>query len=122
MVNCGDPDPPSTLEIARLVCASAEHEPVEILLPGPAPPSGVGETPWSLPRPLVLDMSVAQRELGYRPVTSYASAVGDTCAWLRDAMARRDWRALLPDLARYWSNGFDYQAEDSFIAALAGPD
>ena len=57
-------------------------------------------------------MSVAERELGYRPVTAYPDAVRETCAWLVDEAPRRDWSDTY--LGRY----FDYAAEDELLAAL----
>jgi hypothetical protein len=65
--------------------------------------------PWAVPFPLVVDMRAAERELGYRPVTSYADAVRDTCAWLAEEAPRRDWSDTY--LGRY----FDYAAEDAVL-------
>lgn len=118
VLNCGDPDPPAVREIGRLVGATVEHEPIEVLLPGSAPTPGVGDTPWSIPSPIVLDMARARAELGYHPVTSYPAAVAETCGWLSEAVRGRDWREVLPDLARYWARGFDYAAEDAYLAAI----
>ena len=55
----------------------------------PGPEEGtVGDHPWNVPRPFVLDMTEAEIELGYRPVTTYAKAVPETVAWLVEAMRR----------------------------------
>src|SRR5207248_2678781 len=48
ILNCGDPDPPSAVRIARTIASILEHEWVEVLLPGP-PVGTVGDTPWSGP-------------------------------------------------------------------------
>jgi nucleoside-diphosphate-sugar epimerase len=107
--NCGDPDPPLVLQIARAVGDFAE-----ILLPDD---SELGATPWSVPRPFLVDMSKAERELGYRPVTTWADAIGPQIEWLIEATRRRDWREVLPRGAQYLK--FDYDAEDELVRSLA---
>ena len=119
ILNCGDPDPRTMLEIARAAWAHSGRQPVEVLLEGPADPPECGGTPWSIPRPLVVDMAAARRQLGYAPATTYAESIGATFRWLEDEVAPHDWRALLPQLAAYPWNLFDYDAEDRMLAALA---
>jgi nucleoside-diphosphate-sugar epimerase len=117
VLNCGDPDPPTTLEIARAAWTHSGREaPVEVLLEGPADPEECGGTPWSIPRPFLVDMTAAGRELGYRAVTTYAESVGATLDWLEREVAPGDWRNLLPQLAAYPWNLFDYEAEDRWLA------
>jgi nucleoside-diphosphate-sugar epimerase len=120
VLNCGDPSPPSVSEIAALVAGASGHGFTQVLVNGPAPNPGVGETPWSVPRPMVVAMDAAERELGYRPVTTYAESVGETCAWLREAVGDRDWREVLPGLAVYPWELFDYEAEDRWLRELTG--
>jgi nucleoside-diphosphate-sugar epimerase len=118
ILNCGDPDPPTTLEIARAVWAHIGREPpVEILLEGAADPEECGGTPWSIPHPFMLDMAAAEAKLGYRAATTYADSVGTTLDWLEEEVAPHDWRRLLPQLAAYPWNLFDYEAEDRILAA-----
>jgi nucleoside-diphosphate-sugar epimerase len=117
VLNCGDPDPPTLVEIGRAIAAALNHEWAEVLLPGE--PEGVlGRTPWSVPdsHPFVVDMSAAEREVGYRPVTSYANGVGVACEWLVEATRDGDWRQVLPGHARYYGELFDYSAEDEYLA------
>jgi nucleoside-diphosphate-sugar epimerase len=118
VLNAGDPDPPPVAAIGRLVGAIFGHAPRTVLLPGAPPSEGVGDTPWSVPadRPLVVAMDAARDELGYAPVTTYPEAVGATCRWLVEATRGRDWREVLPDLARYAEASFDYAAEDAYLA------
>jgi nucleoside-diphosphate-sugar epimerase len=106
-LNCGDPDPPTTLEICRAVTAAAGRELVECLL---ADGHEVARSPWATPLPLVVDMAAAERELGYRPVTSYPEAVRETVGWLLDEQ---------PPLDPYMETFFDYEAEDAFLRELA---
>jgi nucleoside-diphosphate-sugar epimerase len=117
-LNCGDPDPPTVLEISRAIAAALDHEWSETLVPG-KPGGGVGETPWSVPdsHPFVADMSAAEREVGYRPVTGYREGVRAACDWLVEATRGKDWREVLPAHARYYGQLFDYEAEDAFLRA-----
>ena len=107
--NCGDPDPPQVLQIARAVGEFAE-----ILLPGS---SALGSTPWSVPKPFLVDMSKAERDLGYEPVTTWAAGLPRQVEWLIEATRDRDWREVLPRGAQYLS--FDYEAEDELVRSLA---
>jgi nucleoside-diphosphate-sugar epimerase len=114
-LNCGDPQPPTVLEIARAIAEAMEHQWNEILLPG-SEQGTVGDHPWNVPRPLVLDMTDAML-LGYRPVTTYAQAVPETIAWLESiAGAVEDWNEALGGPAGV--DLFDYAAEDDFVRAL----
>jgi nucleoside-diphosphate-sugar epimerase len=115
--NCGDPDPPTVLELARAIGAAADHPFVEILLPAPAPRGEVGQTPWSAPKPLLVDMAKAERELGYRPATTWAAALPRQVEWLLAATRDRDWREVLPRGADYLQ--FKYDEEDALVAELA---
>lgn len=110
VLNCADPDPPSVLEIERAVAAALDHAFEEVLLPESGYERRELSNPWAVPFPLVLDMGLAARELGYRPVTTYAEAVRETCAWLVEEVAHRDWSGTY--LGRY----FDYAAEDALLA------
>lgn len=119
ILNAGDPRPPAVAEIVRTVSATAGHEPELVPFDGPGPANGVGRTPWSVPRPLVVDMTAAATELGYTPVTSYAGAVAATSAWLRERLAGRSWREAFPLLAQYYGDRMDdFAAEDELLATL----
>jgi nucleoside-diphosphate-sugar epimerase len=111
VLNCGDPDPPSTLEICQAIGAALEYEFEPVLLP--ADESG---NPWAVPSsaPLVVSMEAAGRELGYRPVTTYPEAVKETCAWLVGELERgRSWEGS------YIEGSLDYASEDEALEALA---
>jgi nucleoside-diphosphate-sugar epimerase len=115
--NCGDPDPPTVLEISRAIGDAAGHRFAEVLLEEPASRGDVGQTPWSAPKPLLIDMAKAERELGYRPATSWAEAVPRQVRWLIEATRDRDWREVLTRGADYLK--FEYEAEDALVASLA---
>ena len=118
VLNAGDPGPPTLLEIERATAAVLEHEWAEVLIDDAV--DGVGETVWSAPRPVVLELTEAEFEVGYRPVTTYERALPETVAWLVEATRDRDWRDVLPRTAELMAESFDYEAEDRFLAALTG--
>ncbi|MDX6407457.1 MAG: hypothetical protein QOE13_528, partial [Gaiellaceae bacterium] len=114
--NCGDPDPPTVLEIARAIGEATGHRFDEVLLDEAADDGDVGQTPWSAAKPLLVDMAKAEQELGYRPVTSWSDALPAQVHWLIDATGGRDWREVLTRGANYLQ--FDYEAEDELVASL----
>jgi nucleoside-diphosphate-sugar epimerase len=108
-LNSGDPDPPTTLEICAAIGSALDHEFEPVLLPGDA-----FDNPWGAPseRPFVVSMDAAERELGYRPVTTYPEAVRETCAWLVAELAGgRNWDGT------YLEGMLDYAAEDEALAS-----
>jgi nucleoside-diphosphate-sugar epimerase len=117
ILNCGDPDPPTALGIARAVAATLGHEWAEVLLPG-APEGIVGDTPWTGEHPFVLDMLEAELELRYRPVTTYERSVPKLCQWLLEALKDRDWTEAFPEAVGYLGPMFDYAAEDEYLRNL----
>ena len=109
ILNGGDPDPPSTLEICHAIGNALEFEFEPVLL-------GADEfsNPWGVPSssPLIVSMEAAERELGYRPVATYPEAVKETCAWLVGELERgRTWEGS------YIEGSLDYAAEDELLAA-----
>ena len=114
--NCGDPDPPTVLEIARAIGETAGHRSEEVLLEEPAGRGEVGQTPWSAAKPLLVDMAKAERDLGYRAATTWAEALPLQVRWLIEATSDRDWHEVLTRGADYLK--FDYEAEDELVADL----
>jgi nucleoside-diphosphate-sugar epimerase len=114
--NCGDPDPPTLLEISRRIAEAVEHERTEVLLPSWAERGETAQTPWSTPKPLIVDMRAAERDLGYRPAVLWHAAVVEQARWLVEATRGRDWREVLPRGAQYLR--FDYDAEDELVRGL----
>jgi nucleoside-diphosphate-sugar epimerase len=111
ILNGGDPDPPSTLEICHAIGNALEYEFEPVLLP--ADEFG---NPWGVPSssPLIVSMEAAERELGYRPVTTYPEAVKETCAWLVGELeSGRSWEGT------YIADSLDYAAEDAVLASQA---
>jgi len=115
--NCGDPDPPTVLEIERAIGAAAGHGFGEVLVPEPSIRGEVGQTPWSTPKPMLVDMAKAEADLGYRPAVTWADALPRQVEWLIEATDGRDWREVLTRGAAYLT--FDYEAEDELVAELS---
>jgi nucleoside-diphosphate-sugar epimerase len=115
-LNCGDPDPPTVVEISRAIAAALDHDWSEVLLPD-APDGNFGRTPWSVPHshPFVVDMSAAERDVDYRPVVRYDDGVRAACEWLVEATRGKEWREVLPAHARHYGELFDYAAEDRHL-------
>lgn len=108
VLNGGDPDPPSTLEISEAIGAALGHEFEPVLLP-----ADEFDNPWAVPRPFVLSMEAAERELGYRPVATYPDAVRETCTWIMGELDRgREWKGT------YLEAMLDYEAEDAALERL----
>ncbi|WP_208036505.1 NAD-dependent epimerase/dehydratase family protein [Streptomyces cyanogenus] len=116
VLNACDGDAPTVAGIGAAIDAVMGVETRTAYLDGP-PAGSVGRTPWSVPRPVVFDMSAAERELGYRPVVSYAETLPETVEWLTGALRGRDWRAAFPLLAQVYPDLFDYAAEDAWRTA-----
>ncbi|MFI6370229.1 NAD-dependent epimerase/dehydratase family protein [Streptomyces sp. NPDC050546] len=120
VLNAVDPDAPTVARIAAEIDAVMGVKTEDVLVDGPPPAPGVGETPWSAPAPVVCDMSAAERELGYRPVARYADTLPETIAWLEEQLAARDWREAYPKMVQAYGDLFDYAAEDAWLAAREG--
>jgi nucleoside-diphosphate-sugar epimerase len=118
-LNCGDLDPPSVAQISAIIDDLMGWSTERVLVPGPAPAPTVGDHPWCVPRPVVADMRRAQAELGYREAAGYADALPGALAWVVEACSGRDWRDVLPTLASYPQELFDYAAEDAYLAGAA---
>ncbi|MFE6409638.1 NAD-dependent epimerase/dehydratase family protein [Streptomyces sp. NPDC057837] len=116
VLNACDPEPPTVARIGAAIDAVMGVRTETVLLDGPAPSPAVGSSPWSVERPVVCDMSAAGRELGYRPVVSYAGSIPETVDELTRRLAGRDWREAFPSLARIYPDLFDYAAEDAWLA------
>ncbi len=115
ILNSADPDTPSAAEIARIIAAQLGHRWEEILL-DEAAPEGLGETPWDLAHPIVLDMTAAER-LGYTPAGDYASTVAAEVAWLVAAAQDRAGADSVPaDDDPFFARLLDYAAEDAYLA------
>ncbi|MFD5783862.1 NAD-dependent epimerase/dehydratase family protein [Streptomyces sp. NPDC126933] len=118
VLNAADPQAPTVAEIGEAIDAVMGRESETVLVDGPSPEGIVGSTPWGLEHPVVYDMSAAEGQLGYRPVTGYAASLPETVGWLTAQLDGRDWKDAFPEMARtYGPHGdlFDYAAEDTWL-------
>jgi nucleoside-diphosphate-sugar epimerase len=119
VLNAVDPRTPTVAEIGAAIDAAMGWSCETVLVDGPPPVGQVGETPWSTPHPLVFGMAGAERELGYRAVTSYEDSLPATIDWTLAALRKGDWREVFPVLAQRAKTQvgqFDYAAEDNWLA------
>ncbi len=118
VLNAVDEPAPTVLEIGQAVFAHLGHSAEFDLLPRGAggPDSSVGQTPWSVPVPVVLSMQAAQAQLGYVPLGSHRATIGPAIDGMLSAVSNTDWRERFPGLARYGAESwFDYEAEDALL-------
>jgi nucleoside-diphosphate-sugar epimerase len=119
ILNSGDPDAPSALEISRTIARQFDHGWDEVLLDDGAD-EDLGRHPWDARPPIVLDMTAAL-ELGYAAVGDYATTVADEVEWLAAAARGGDGAELLPGLDDpFFGPMLDYAAEDRYLAAHRG--
>lgn len=116
ILNAADPEPQTARSIAQSISNLLDHDWEEVLLEGPSPQEPIGETPWSTPRPFVIDIRNAQEDLGYQGGVKYDDALKETCEWLMSATARSEWPEILPNSHKYYGSLFAYPAEDEFLS------
>ncbi len=114
VLNIGDPDPPNVAEIGRLIARHLDYRGRIVGIRNSEYPPRIGATPWSCPRPFLIDNQAAGA-IGYRPVVTYAQAIAETCGWLVQVGGTGPWPELFPVLAQYPRDLFDYAAEDDFL-------
>ncbi|SDN55986.1 NAD-dependent epimerase/dehydratase family protein [Actinacidiphila guanduensis] len=122
VLNAGDPHVPTVAEIATAIDEVLGHTATTFTIDGPPPTPTLGATPWSLAHPMVLDMSLAARDLDYQPPTTYEASLPTTVAWIADQLRTKDWREAFPraaELAKAY-NPYDYAEEDRWLATHGG--
>lgn len=116
-LNIADPTAPTVREIGETIAAAMGYRGRLVDVADQAFPARLGRTPWSTPRPFVLDTRAAEG-LGYRPAADYAATCAAICADLVATSRQGDWRPLFPVLAAYPDPQFDYAAEGAALARL----
>jgi len=112
VLNIADPEALSVARIGQAIAHAMNYKGAFKPLTNSAYPAAIGRTPWSVPRPFVLDTRAAQA-IGYAPITTYNQTVAGICEDLVRRVGREDWRTAFPVLAAYGYEHFDYQAEDA---------
>ena len=110
VLNAGDPHPPTVAEIGDAVAVALGAHRWRIAEVPENHPAEIGNTPWSVPKPFVLDVAAAAA-IGYEAVASYPQAVRETCDWLVANAHSGAWRAR-------FANSFDYAAEDAWLETI----
>jgi nucleoside-diphosphate-sugar epimerase len=115
ILNAGDPEPPTVQDIGEAISSVLGHRAENVLIDGQPPGPAIGDTPWSAPEPVIMDMSKAAA-LGYQPKARYADAVESAVRWMVDSVAGRDWQEAFPYFyANQGEEAFDYRAEDDWL-------
>ncbi|MFE4797087.1 NAD-dependent epimerase/dehydratase family protein [Streptomyces sp. NPDC056708] len=116
VLNAGDPQAPTVAEIGEAVDAVLGRRTETVLMAGAPGDDGVGSTPWSAAHPIVYDMTAAERELGYQPVTGYVESLPETVEWIAAQLEGKDWTDAFPLMLRaYGRKLFDYATEDAWL-------
>ncbi|MFJ2113044.1 NAD-dependent epimerase/dehydratase family protein [Streptomyces sp. NPDC087850] len=117
VLNAGDPQAPTVAEIGAAIDAVMGRETETVLVDGAPPDGGIGDHPWAIEHPAVLDMTTAERELGYRPVTGYVESLPATVEDLTRRLHGRSWEESFPEMvASYGADAlFGYAAEDAWL-------
>ena len=115
ILNVADPMP---LNIHQIAGALQNETSLPINLhPFEGKPRGnIGASPWSVPRPYVLDSSRA-KALGWDGGEEYASAVKDMARWLLSFQNNPDWKSHFHGFSNYAEDPFDYASENRFLSA-----
>ena len=109
VLNAADPEALTVTQIGEAIASLYGAEIELVTFPG-APERGVGEHPWCVPKPVVLDMRCAEA-VGYRPVTGYRESLAEVCR-SAERMARDGSHLFSDELG---IEVFDYAAEDDLF-------
>lgn len=112
IMNIADPTAPTVMEIGNAIMRTMSASAEIIGLPDKGYPPKAGRTPWSIPKPFVVAASEGLENKG-----SYEARVGPAVSWLFDATRNRPWKEVLPVLAAYPFDLFDYDADKNALLA-----
>lgn len=112
IMNVADPEAPTVTEIGNAIMLAMGMSAEVVGLPDQGYPPKAGVTPWSIPKPFIVASSADFESPG-----SYESLVAPAVRWLIEATRDRLWKEVLPALAAYPFNLFDYEADERSILA-----
>lgn len=113
VMNVADPVAPTVMEIGEAIMRAMGVKACIVGLPDRGYPPKVGVTPWSVPKPFVVEPSQDLESAG-----SYESLVPPAARWLIEATRDRPWQEVLPALAAYPFDLFDYEADERVLRAV----
>lgn len=106
ITNVSDADSPTVAEIGYAIMdIMSLHADLVGLPAAPSYPPEFGATPWSIPRPMIISAAA-------RAGATYAQSAGAAVRWLIENATSDSWHKLLPQLAAYPYEHFDYTADD----------
>jgi nucleoside-diphosphate-sugar epimerase len=105
IANVADADSPTVAEIGHTIMGLMGVDAELVGLPDEPYPPVFGATPWSVQRPMMCAAAAGHN-------ATYAQSVPPAIDWLIEVTRDRDWRQVLPQLAAYLCNHFDYEADD----------
>lgn len=109
--NIADRDAPTVAEIGALIAARMAR-PIQFRRLAGRPRHHVGQSPWWVPRPYLID-SGAALAIGHTHDGDYSAHVAPLIDWLAATGSDGDWKQRFPGLAAYGFDLFDYAAEDA---------
>jgi nucleoside-diphosphate-sugar epimerase len=112
IMNVADPVAPSVTEIGHAIMRAMGISAQIIGLVDQGYPPKAGVTPWSIPKPFIVAPSADYNEAG-----RYETLIVPAVRWLIDATRDRPWKEVLPALAAYPFDLFDYEADDKSLRA-----
>ncbi len=112
--NAPDPDAPSVRQIGTTIAMRMGKD-VEYVDANLLGGGLVGRTPWSVPRAFTISDAKALN-IGYLPEGNYTDLVAPYIDWLAK-MPTTDWEERFAGLAAYPFDLFNYNAEDTAMAA-----
>lgn len=113
IVNVADSDSPTVAEIGNTIMKVLNINAELVPLSEETFPATKGATPWSVLNPFVCSSVIETN-------STYAQSVPAAIHWLVDATRNCDWQTLLPQLARYPRDHFDYRIDDDALLTRIG--
>lgn len=109
VINVSDSDSPSVKEIGYTISKAMNSNTELVGLTDEPYPASMGATPWSIPHPFICESVVSSK-------TTYAETVHATIRWLEEAVIAHSWQEMLPQLASYPYELFDYRNDDKALS------
>ena len=110
IVNVADADSPTVAEIGKTIMDVLDINAELVLLSDKTFPPTEGTTPWSVRYPFICNSVIETN-------STYAQSVPAAIHWLVDATRSCDWQVLLPQLAGYPRDHFDYRNDDKALSS-----
>lgn len=113
IMNIADQVAPTVMEIGHIIMKIMNKSCDIIGLPDLGYPPKAGRTPWSIPKPFIVAPSTDFENAG-----DYETLIIPTIQWLIEATRHQPWENILPVLAAYPYNMFDYKADQTAISSV----